>query len=91
MVVVVVGGAPLGLVLLVRAGGALLGSRLDQGGAVKTLDLHRPVFQLDARGEGRSGGGRLQEASVVQEAEDSAALLGEGVEDETVLCRQKTY
>lgn len=88
---VVVGGAPLGLVLLVRAGGALLGPGLDQGGAVKTLDLRRSVLQLDAGGKGGSGGGRLQEASVVQEAEDSAALLGEGVEDETVLCRQKTY
>lgn len=80
-----VGGASLGLVLLVRAGRALLRSGLAQGGRVKTLHLHRPVLQLDAGGEGGSGGGRLQEASIIQEAEDSAALLGEGVEDETVL------
>lgn len=88
--VVVVGSAALALVLLVRAGGALLRSGLGQRGAGKTLDLHRSVLQLDAGGEGGSGGGRLQETPVVQEAEDSAALLGEGVQDETVLCGQKS-
>lgn len=45
------------------------------------------VLQLDVRGEG--GGGRLQETAVVEEAEDSAALLGKGIQDETVFCSKE--
>ena len=41
-----------------------------------------PLLQLDVGGE---GGGGLQEAAVVEEAEDSATLLGKGIQDETIL------
>lgn len=45
---------------------------------MKPLSVPWPVFQLNVRGDG-GGGGRLQETPVVEEAEDSAALLGEGI------------
>ena len=51
---------------------------------MKPLSVPSPVFQLDVRGEW--GGGGLQETAVVKEAEDSAALLSKGIQDETVLC-----
>lgn len=44
---------------------------------MKPLSVPWPVFQLNVRGDG--GGGGLQETPVVEEAEDSAALLGEGI------------
>lgn len=81
--------APLGLLLLVHAGGALFRPGLSHRGTVKPLDLDWSILQLDAGGEGGGGGGRVQEASVVEEAEDSTALLGEGIKDETILCREK--
>lgn len=46
---------------------------------MKPLSVPWPVFQLNVRGDGGGGGGRLQETPVVEEAEDSAALLGEGI------------
>lgn len=46
---------------------------------MKPLSVPWPVFQLNVRGDGGGGGGGLQETSVVEEAEDSAALLGEGI------------
>ena len=73
--------ALLGLLLWVCGGRALFWF-----GAVKPLDLPRPVLQLDVGGEGGGRGGGLQETAVVEEAEDSAALLGEGIQDETILC-----
>lgn len=74
-----------GLVFRVRGGGALC--RFGQRGAVEPVHLPRPAFQLDVGREGRGRGGRggLQETAVVEEAEDSAALLSEGVQDEAVL------
>lgn len=45
---------------------------------MKPLSVPWPVFQLNVRGDGGGGGG-LQETPVVEEAEDSAALLGEGI------------
>lgn len=71
-----VGVALLGPPLLLRVGGG----GAPQRGAVDPLGLLGPVFQLDG------GAGRLQEAAVVEEAEDATALLGEGVQDEAVLC-----
>lgn len=79
--------ALLGVVLRVCGGRALFRFGLPQRGAVKPLYLPRPVLQLDVRGEGGGrGGGGVQKAAVVEEAEDSAALLGEGIQDETILC-----
>lgn len=76
--------ATLGLVLGVGGGGgALLGLQIAPRGAVEPLNVVPPVFQLDVGGEG--GGRGLQEAAIVKKVEDSAALLGEGVQDETVL------
>lgn len=47
---------------------------------MKPLSVPWPVFQLNVRGDGGGGGGGgLQETPVVEEAEDSAALLGEGI------------
>lgn len=50
---------------------------------MKALNVVSSCFQLDARGEG--GGWGLQEAAIIKEVKDSAALLGEGVQDEAVL------
>lgn len=79
--------ALLGLPFWVRGGGALFRFGLKQRGAAKTLYLPRPAFQLDVgrEGGGGGGGGWLQETTVVEEAEDSTALLGEGIQDETIL------
>lgn len=46
---------------------------------MKPLSVPWPVFQLNVRGDGGGGGGGLQETPIVEEAEDSAALLGEGI------------
>lgn len=46
---------------------------------MKPLSVPWPVFQLNVRGDGGGGRGGLQETPVVEEAEDSAALLGEGI------------
>lgn len=45
---------------------------------MKPLSVAWPVFQLNVGGDGGGGGG-LQETPVVEQAEDSAALLGEGI------------
>lgn len=56
---------------------------------MKPLYLRWPVFQLDVRGERGGGGGGLQETAIVEEAEDSATLLGKGIKDETILCSRE--
>lgn len=71
--------ALLGLLLWVCGGGALL-----RFGAVETLDLPRTIFQLYVGVKRGRGGGGLQETAVVEEAEDSAALLGKGIQDKTI-------
>ena len=72
--------ALLSLLSGVRGGRAVFGFGLPQGGgAVEPLG----VLQLDV---GAEGGRRLQETPVVEEAEDSAALLSEGIQDEAVFC-----
>lgn len=75
--------ALLGLFFGVGGGGALLGLQCRLRGAVKALNVVSSCFQLDVGGEG--GGRGLQEAAIIKEVKDSAALLGEGVQDEAVL------
>lgn len=73
----------MGLVFEAGGGRALLGLQLSLRGAAEPLSVVSPVFQLDVGGEG--GGRGFQETAIVKKVEDSAALLGEGVQDETVL------
>lgn len=71
--------ALLGLLFWFCGGRTLFNFGLPQRGAVKPLNV---PLQLDVGGE---GGGGLQKPAIVEEAEDSAALLGKGIQDEAVL------
>lgn len=53
---------------------------------METAAVPWAVFQLDVRDKGARG---LQKPAVVEEAEDSATLLGEGIQDEAVFYRKQ--